>query len=43
MAAEDIILGYLKQDGLSSAGMAEARTECAETIAELGKRLRGEA
>jgi 4-hydroxy-4-methyl-2-oxoglutarate aldolase len=43
MAAEDIILNYLKQDGITSAGMAEARNECADTIAKLGKRLRGEA
>ncbi len=43
MSAEDIILDYLKQDGISSAGMAEARKECAETIAKLGKSLRGEA
>jgi len=43
MAAEDIILNYLKQEGITSSGMAEARKECADAIATLGKRLRGEA
>ena len=42
MAAEDIILDYLKGSDLSAKGLAEARTACGAEIAKLGKRLRGE-
>ncbi|MAG93341.1 MAG: dimethylmenaquinone methyltransferase [Planctomycetaceae bacterium] len=42
MAAEDIVLDYLKTDGISAAGLKEARTELAAAVGALGKRLRGE-
>ncbi len=43
MAAEDIILNYLKGGNLSPDGLAEARRACGAAIAKLGKRLRREA
>lgn len=42
MAAEDIVLNYLKSGDISPAGMNEARNECSAVIAKLGQRLRGE-
>lgn len=42
MAAEDIVLNYVKAGSPTPAGLAEARTECGAQIAELGRRLRGE-
>lgn len=42
MAAEDIVLSYLKAGDVSPRGLGEARSECAAAIARLGKRLRGE-
>lgn len=42
MAAEQIVLDYLKTDGITPAGLAEARQACGDVIAKLGKRLRGE-
>jgi regulator of RNase E activity RraA len=42
MAAEDIVLNYLKQSSIDAAGLKEARTACGAAIAALGKRLRGE-
>ena len=42
MAAEDFVLNYLKQENINAAGLAEARKECGDAIAKLGKRLRGE-
>jgi regulator of RNase E activity RraA len=41
MAAEQIVLDYLKGDDLSSAGFTEARNACGARIAELQKRLKG--
>ncbi len=43
MAAEDIVLDYVKSDHPTPQGMADARGECAAVIAKLGQRLRGEA
>lgn len=42
MAAEDIILNYLRGSDLSPKGLTEARNACGAEIAKLGKRLRGE-
>lgn len=42
MAAEQIVLDYLKEDNLSVERYADARKDCGEVIAKLGKRLRGE-
>ena len=42
MAAEDIILKYVKGGSPTSKGFAEARKECADQIEKLGQRLRGE-
>ena len=42
MAAEEIILSYLKGGHVTPQGLGEARRECGEQIARLGKRLRGE-
>ena len=42
MAAEDIVLNYVKGGNPTPAGMSEARQECADLIDKLGKRLRGE-
>ena len=41
MAAEQIVLDYLKSDGLTPAGLAGARKECGARIAALAKRLVG--
>lgn len=41
MAAEQIVLDYLKTDGLTPAGLAGARKECGARIAALAKRLVG--
>lgn len=43
MAAEEIVLSYVKGGDVTPSGLAEARRECADRIAALGKRLRGEA
>jgi len=43
MAAEDIVLGYLKAGDVTPQGLGEARRECGARIAQLGRRLRGEA
>jgi hypothetical protein len=42
MAAEDIVLNYVRSGNISPAGLVEARDECGAAIAKLGKRLRGE-
>lgn len=42
MAAEEIVLNYLKQETISPGGLAEARKACGDAIGKLGKRLRGE-
>lgn len=42
MAAEDIVLNYVRGSQVTPSGLAEARKECSETIARLGRRLRGE-
>lgn len=42
MAAEDIVLNYVKGANPTPEGMAGAREECGAVIAKLGKRLRGE-
>ena len=42
MAAEDIIFSYLKGGSITPAGMNEARRECTDAIAQIGKRVRGE-
>ena len=42
MAAEQVVLDYLKGDPLTVEGYTEARTECADMLDRLGKRLRGE-
>jgi regulator of RNase E activity RraA len=42
MAAEDIVLNYVKSGKITPAGLAEARNECGVAIGKLGKRLRGE-
>ena len=43
MAAEDIVLNYLKSGTPTPEGLGEARKECGAAIQKLGKRLRGEA
>ncbi|MCA9117608.1 MAG: RraA family protein [Planctomycetaceae bacterium] len=43
MAAEDIVLNYLKGKNISPAGLKEARDECGAQVKALGMRLRGEA
>jgi len=42
MAAEEIVLSYVKGKSITSAGLAEARKECVDRIEKLGQRLRGE-
>lgn len=42
MAAEDIVLNYVKNGSPTPQGFSEARAECGNVVAELGKRLRGE-
>jgi 4-hydroxy-4-methyl-2-oxoglutarate aldolase len=42
MAAEAVVLDYLKGENITPSGLAEARDECARMIGRLGKRLRGE-
>ena len=42
MAAEDIVFSYLKGGSITPAGMNEARRECTDAIARIGKRVRGE-
>jgi len=42
MAAEDIVLSYLKGTEPTIAGFVKARGACADAIAQLGKRLRRE-
>ena len=42
VAAEQVILDYLKTDGPTPAGLAEARAESSARIAALGRRVRGE-
>ena len=42
MAAEDIVLNYVKSGDISPAGFTKAREECGAVIAALGKRLRSE-
>jgi hypothetical protein len=42
MAAEDIILQYLKNPNPTPQGFGEARKACGAEIQKLGKRLRGE-
>ncbi len=43
MAAEAIIMNYLKEPNPTPAGLVEARDECASRIAKLGARLRDDA
>ena len=43
MAAEDIVLKYVRGQSVTPAGLSQARDECSSVIAGLGKRLRGEA
>jgi 4-hydroxy-4-methyl-2-oxoglutarate aldolase len=40
--AEAIVLDYLKKSDVTVKGFNEARKECGDRIAALGKRLRGE-
>ena len=40
MAAEDVVLKYLKSGNITPAGLAEARKECAAMMAAQSKRLR---
>jgi len=42
MSAEDIVLNYVKGENITPQGLVEARNECADMFARLGKRLRGE-
>ena len=42
MAAEDIVLDYVKGGSPTPEGLSAAREECAAMVAKLGKRLRGE-
>ena len=42
MAAEAVVLDYLKGESLNSRDFAEASAECGRRISALGKRLRGE-
>jgi 4-hydroxy-4-methyl-2-oxoglutarate aldolase len=42
MAAEDIVLNYVRSGNPTPKGFTEARDECGNVIAVLGKRLRGE-
>jgi hypothetical protein len=42
MAAEDVVLNYVRGESITPEGLGEARKECAALIAELAKRLRGE-
>ena len=42
VAAEQVILDYLKTDSPTPAGLAEARAESSARIAALGRRVRGE-
>lgn len=42
MAAEDVVLNYVRGEKITPEGLGEARKECAALIAELAKRLRGE-
>lgn len=41
MAAEQVILDYLKGDGITPKGFNEARAECTALVKALGERLRG--
>jgi regulator of RNase E activity RraA len=43
MAAESVVLEYLKGGAVSPAGYAAARTECQRRIADLGRRLKSSA
>lgn len=43
MAAEEIVLNYCRSGNVTTRGLDEARRECANRIAELGRRLRGKA
>lgn len=42
MAAEQIVLDYCKGSQITPSGLGEARAACADRVAQLGKRLRGE-
>ena len=42
MEAEDIVLNYVKSGNPTPQGFSEARAECADVVAKLGARLRGE-
>jgi len=42
MAAEEIVLSYLKGPEPTIVGFIEARRACTDAIAGLGRRLRGE-
>ena len=42
MAAEKIILDYCQGENLNATDYTEARQACQASVAELGKRLRGE-
>jgi regulator of RNase E activity RraA len=42
MAAEDIVLHYVRGKDVTIKGMEAARVECGNVIEKLGKRLRGE-
>lgn len=42
MAAEDIVLNYVKSANPTAQGFSDARAECGDVVAKLGKRLRGE-
>ena len=43
MAAESVVLDYLKAGSVSASGYAAARGECQRRIGELGKRLKSRA
>jgi len=40
MAAEQVVLDYLKAGSISASGLAEAREQCSRMIAALGERVR---
>jgi 4-hydroxy-4-methyl-2-oxoglutarate aldolase len=42
MAAEDIVLNYVRGENPTPSGFNEARRECGHVVEQLGKRLRGE-
>lgn len=42
MAAEDVVLNYVRGGSITADGLGAARAECGDLIAKLGRRLRGE-